>query len=120
MGFEMESFDSDVVLYAPPRSWRLRLPLSLRTHTPQKAEEKLLKKLMAKLQEETKPACEKTAKKELEEARRRICIYYTAFLGVKGGGGICVSSSKRGVVLCFYLYSATTACPCRCCLNWRM
>lgn len=40
--------------------------------SPQKAEEKLLKKLLSKLQEETKPPCETTAKKELEE----VCLSY--------------------------------------------
>lgn len=32
----------------------------------------MLKKLLAKLQEETKPPCEKTAKKELEEVREPV------------------------------------------------
>lgn len=49
----------------------------------------MLKKLLAKLQEETKPPCEKTAKKELEEVRESVIkgaiytyIFFNRMLGV--------------------------------------
>ena len=63
------SFWVDICRYSPLRP-SLRPSLLL---IQQQAEEKVLKKLLKKLKEEEKPACDVTAKKELEKVSARVC-----------------------------------------------